>query len=148
MLKSAIYIFFYIGETRLNEEYKMSTNIFARTSSHTRANSMKSKQSETAETAGSLASKGNKSYIAMNSYDAFTPSSPYSLNIDFSNYANYNSGSDSNGGFLSSFSNALATLGTNFSAGMGGFGGFSAGGASSGGGSCGGGGGGGFTSFV
>lgn len=123
----------------------MSTNIFARTSSQGRANNVKSRPSETSETAGSLASKGERSYIAMNSYDMFTPSSPYSLNIDFSNYNNYNSGSGSNNGFLSSFSNAIATLGTNFADGVGGFGGFS-GGASSGGASCGGGGG--FTSFV
>lgn len=126
----------------------MTNNIFARTSSQNRnqANSVKSRPAETAETAGSLAMNSQKSYLAMNSYDLFTPSSPYSLNIDFSNYANVNNSgnhsmSSSNGGFWNSFANAIAVVGTDCT------GGFAGGGASvSSGASCGGGGG--FTSFV
>ncbi len=103
----------------------MTNNIFARTSSQqqNRTTNVKSRPSQTAETAGSLALKAEKSYIAMNSYDTFTPNSPYSLNIDFSNYANYNYGNSDNGGFLSSFANAVAVIGTD----CGGFAGASAG---------------------
>ena len=43
--------------------------------------------------------------------------------IDFSNYANYNYGNSDNGGFLSSFANAVAVIGTD----CGGFAGASAG---------------------
>lgn len=120
----------------------MTNNIFARTSQQQSTNSIKSRKSETAETAGSLAMKSEKSYLAMNSYDTVSINSPYSLNIDFSNYSSNNFGTDSNSGFLSSFSNAVAVIGTDCS----GFAGSSAGVSSVSSGSCGGGGG--FTSFV
>lgn len=140
MLKSENFVFFYISTTRGYKEYKMTNNIFARTSQKQSTNSIKSRKSETAETAGSLAMKSEKSYLAMNSYDTVSINSPYSLNIDFSNYSNNNFGSDSNSGFLSSFSNAVAVIGTDCS----GVAGSGAGAASVSSGSCGGG----FTSFV
>lgn len=119
----------------------MSNNIFARTSQQQRPNTIsKSKKSETAETAGSLAMKSEKSYLAMNSYDTISINSPYSLNIDFSNYSNPEAGTV-NSGFLSNFANAVALIGTDCS----GFTGAACT-AASGSGSCGGGGG--FTSFV
>ena len=121
----------------------MSNNIFARTSQQQRTSTItKSKKSETAETAGSLAMKSEKSYLAMNSYDTVSINSPYSLNIDFTNYSNPETGAAANSGFLSSFANAVAVIGTDCS----GFAGCSAGAASASSGSCGGGGG--FTSFV
>lgn len=120
----------------------MTTNIFARTSQQQAATStIKSKKSGTAETAGSLASKSEKSYLAMNSYDTIQINSPYSLNIDFSNYSNVEDGSSANSGFLGGFADAVALIGTDCS----GFAGAGAG-SSAGSASCGGGGG--FTSFV
>lgn len=124
----------------------MSTNIFARTSQQTSTQAVQNKKNETAETAGSLAMTTEPSLLAMNSYDTVQFNSPYSLNIDFSNYANmdYSTG-DNSSGFLGGFANAVAVIGTDCS-------GFSAGGVSAGcscgasSGSCGGGGG--FTSFV
>lgn len=121
----------------------MTNNIFARTSQQQRTSAVKSKKSETAETAGSLASKAEKSYLAMNSYDTVAFNSPYSLNIDFTNYANNNFGNASDSGFLSSFANAVAVIGTDCSGFAGCAGGAVSSSASSG--SCGGGG---FTSFV
>lgn len=122
----------------------MTTNIFARTSQQQAATStIKSKKSGTAETAGSLASKSEKSYLAMNSYDTIQINSPYSLNIDFSNYSNVEDGSSANSGFLGGFANAVALIGTDCSglAGAGVCAGTSAGSTSCSGG-------GGFTSFV
>ncbi len=120
----------------------MSNNIFARTSQQQRPSTIsKSKKSETAETAGSLAMKSEKSYLAMNSYDTISINSPYSLNIDFSNYSNPETGTV-NSGFLSNFANAVALIGTDCS----GFAGATACASASSSGSCGGGGG--FTSFV
>ncbi len=119
----------------------MTNNIFARTSQrHTSTSSIKGKKGGTAETAGSLASKSEKSYLAMNSYDTIQINSPYSLNIDFTNYANYNDGTMANSGFLGGFANAVAIIGTDCS----GFGGGFAGASCASSGSCGGG----FTSFV
>ena len=66
---------------------------------------------ETVETAGSLAlmPMGQKSdYLAMNSYDTFTTSSPVS--VDYASYANCTDGSSTAGGFLSNFSSAVATI--------------------------------------
>ncbi len=122
----------------------MTTNIFARTSQQqAAASTIKNKNKGTAETAGSLASKAEKSYLAVNTYDTIQINSPYSLNIDFSNYSNFEDGSSANSGFLGGFANAVAMLGTDCS-------GLAAAGAgactSSGSVSCGGGGG--FTSFV
>lgn len=137
-----IYFFLYKYH-EAKRSYKMTNNIFARTSQQQRPNSIsKSKKSETAETAGSLALKSEKSYLAMNSYDIVSINSPYSLNIDFTNYANPDAGSVVNSGFLSSFANAVAVIGTDCS----GFTGGASCGASVSSGSCGGGGG--FTSFV
>ncbi len=120
----------------------MSNNIFARTSQQQSASQVKSKKSETAETAGSLAMKSEKSYLAENTYDTVAFNNASVMTIDFSNYATVDEGGDS-AGFLSSFANAVAVIGT-------GDGGFSGGGVSAGAscssGSCGGGGG--FTSFV
>ena len=69
----------------------MTNNIFARTSQEQRTNTIsKSRKSETAETAGSLAMKSSeKSYLAMNTYDTISINSPYSLNIDFTNRGLY-----------------------------------------------------------
>ena len=124
----------------------MSTNIFARTSQQASTQAVQNKKNETAETAGSLAMTTEPSLLAMNSYDTVQFNSVYSLNIDFTNYANVESSSnDSAGGFLGGFANAVAIIGTDCSGFTGGT--VSAGcsaGASSG--SCGGGGG--FTSFV
>lgn len=121
----------------------MSNNIFARTSQQQRTNTVsKSKKSETAETAGSLAMKSEKSYLAMNSYDVVAINSPYSLNIDFSNYSTPEGDMNNNSGFLSSFANAVAIIGTDCT----GFAGAASGVSASSSGSCGGGGG--FTSFV
>ena len=121
----------------------MTNNNFARTSQQQRPNTIaKSKKSETAETAGSLALKAEKSYLAMNSYDTVSINSPYSLNIDFSNYSTPENGGMNNSGFLSNFANAVALIGTDCS----GFAGAATSAPSSGSCSCGGGGG--FTSFV
>ena len=121
----------------------MNDHIFSNDTQQQRPNTIsKSKKSETAETAGSLALKSEKSYLAMNSYDIVSINSPYSLNIDFTNYANPDAGSVVNSGFLSSFANAVAVIGTDCS----GFTGGASCGASVSSGSCGGGGG--FTSFV
>lgn len=120
----------------------MTNNIFARTSQEQRTNTIsKSRKSETAETAGSLAMKSSeKSYLAMNTYDTISINSPYSLNIDFTNYSAPEGGSNTNSGFLSNFANAVAVIGTDCS-------GCAASVASAGtSSSCGGGGG--FTSFV
>lgn len=120
----------------------MSTNIFARTSQEQRANRINTKKTETAETAGSLAMKAEKSYLAMNSYDTVSINSPYSLNIDFTNYSGESFGNTTNSGFLSSFANAVAVIGTDCS----GFTSACSASVSTGSSSCGGGGG--FTSFV
>ena len=67
---------------------------------------------ETVETVGSLALRpmGQKSdYLAMNSYDTFTTSHPVS--VDYASYADCGDSSASAGGFLSSFSSAVATIG-------------------------------------
>lgn len=76
-----------------------------------------SKPVETVETAGSLAlmPMGQKAeYLAMNSYDSFTSSNPFT--VDYSNYADYGD-SSIDGGFLSSFSSAISTIGFNGAAG-------------------------------
>ena len=121
----------------------MTTNIFARTSQQQASTTtIKSKNKGTAETAGSLASKAEKSYLAMNSYDTIQINSPYSLNIDFSNYSAPEGENSSSNGFLGGFANAVALIGIDCS----GFTGASTGASVSAGGcsSCGGG----FTSFV
>ncbi len=122
----------------------MTNNIFARTSQQTSTQTISSKKSETAETAGSLALKAEKSYLAMNSYDAVVFSTPQVINVDFSNYSTSEAGT-ANSGFLSNFANAVAVIGTDCAGGS--FVGASAGGGCASSGSCGGGGGG-FTSFV
>ncbi len=122
----------------------MTNNIFARTSQQqATAPAIKAKQNETAETAGSLALKSEKSYLAMNSYDTIIFNTPHTVNVDYSNYASSEFSTASQSGFLSSFANAVAVIGTDCS---GGFAGASAGGCTASSGSCGGGGG--FTSFV
>ncbi len=122
----------------------MTNNIFARTSQQqAAAPAIKAKQNETAETAGSLALKSEKSYLAMNSYDTIIFNTPHTVNVDYSNYAGSEFNTASESGFLSSFANAVAVIGTDCS---GGFVGASAGGGAVSSGSCGGGGG--FTSFV
>lgn len=121
----------------------MTNNIFARTSQQTSTQTISSKKSETAETAGSLALKSEKSYLAMNSYDAVVFSTPHVINVDFSNYSTSEAGA-ANTGFLSNFANAVAIIGTDCA---GGFVGAGAAGGCVSSGSCGGGGGG-FTSFV
>lgn len=91
------------------------------------------KPAETVETAGSLAMLFENGLMTMGQYDEFISSNPFS--VDYSMYTT-SEGDDSiaMGGFLSSFSNAVSTLG-GFTGG--GFsGGFSAGSC----GSCGGGG--------
>ena len=120
----------------------MTNNIFARTSQQTSTQTISTKKTETAETAGSLAMKSEKSYLAMNSHDAVVFSTPHATNMDYSNYSTNEAGA-ANSGFLSSFANAVAVIGTD---GAGGFVGASAGGGCASSGSCGGGGG--FTSFV
>jgi len=123
----------------------MSTNIFARTSQQTSAQSIQTKKNETAETAGSLAMAPAPSLLAMNSYDTVQFNNHSNvINIDFSNYANSESTVDSTSGFLSSFANAVAVIGTDCSGFSGGDCGCSAGASSGFSGSCGGG----FTSFV
>ena len=119
----------------------MNNNISARKSQQTATSSIKSKKNGTAETAGSLASKAEKSYLAMNSYDTIQFNSPYSLNIDFSNYSEIGYSNAPAGGFLSGFSEAVALIGTDCAGAS--FTGVSSG-ASTGSSSCGGG----FTSFV
>ena len=95
---------------------------------------------ESVETAGSLASNHFYSlFETNNAYDMFTTSNPFA--VDYSMYADYGD-SDSYGGFLASFSNAVSVIG-GFSDGAGfsgggcasfsGGGGFSGGGCSSGG---------------
>ena len=122
----------------------MTNNIFARTSNQNRTSSVKSNRSRTAETAGSLASRPTKTLLSTDSYDMVAFNSPYSLTIDYSNYANNEFATTSDSGFLSNFANAVAILGTDGAGFIGcSDGGASCGGSSSGGGSCGG-----FTSFV
>ncbi len=118
----------------------MSTNIFARTSQQTSAQTIQTKKNETAETAGSLAMLSTPSLLARNVYDTVQLNNSNIINIDFSNYTN-NEASEASSGFLGGFANAVAVLGTDCS----GFSGGDCGGcASASAGSCGGG----FTSFV
>lgn len=121
----------------------MSTNIFARSSQQASTQAVQNKKNETAETAGSLAMTSAPSLLAMNSYDVIQFNNPVAVNIDYSNYATFEGGTDTASGFLGGFANAVAVIGTDCS-------GFSGGAVSDGGGcssgSCGGGGG--FTSFV
>lgn len=72
---------------------------------------------ETAETAGSLAYNTGKSWFTVNVYDTFTPSNPFSLNIDFSNYTPYSDGGETVAcsSFMSGFASAVATVGTDCS---------------------------------
>ncbi len=122
----------------------MSTNIFARTSQQTSAQSIQTKKNETAETAGSLAMAPAPSLLSMNSYDTVQFNHSNVINIDFSSYSSYESTTDSTSGFLSSFANAVAVIGTDCSGFSGGDCGGSVGTSSGFSGSCGGG----FTSFV
>lgn len=90
------------------------------------------KPAEAVETAGSLAMLFENGLMTMGQYDEFISSNPFA--VDYSMYSD-SGDSVAMGGFLSSFSNAVSTLG---GVSAGGFtGGFSAG--SCGGGSCGGG---------
>lgn len=108
-------------------------------------NPANAKPVETAETAGSLAYNSGKSWFAVNVYDTFTPSNPFSLNIDFSNYTPYSDGGETvaSSNFMAGFASAVATVGTDCSGvsagGCAGFAGASSGASCSSGG---------FTSFV
>ena len=121
------------------KEQEIMNGITGKSSS--RANQTENtRPAKTVETAGSLAMNSAFNYFAAESYDSFSSSNPFAVN-----YAQYADCSDGetvaySGGFLGSFSSAVATLGTS--------GGFSGGGAVSCGPSSGGGcSSGGFTSF-
>ncbi len=101
-------VYIYVSNTRAIKEQLM--NVATRQQQAERVNNA-NKPVETVETAGSLAlmPMGQKSdYLAMNSYDTFTTSSPVS--VDYASYANCTDGSSSAGGFLSNFSSAVATI--------------------------------------
>ena len=83
-----------------------------------------SKTKESVETAGSLAMNSFQSLFAVDTYDEFFSSNPFA--IDYSLYAECDD-CVAYSGFLSSFSNAISTLGSagesSFSTGGGDFGG-------------------------
>lgn len=102
--------YIYVSNTRAIKEQLM--NVATRQQQAERVNNA-NKPVETVETAGSLAlmPMGQKSdYLAMNSYDTFTTSNPVS--IDYASYADCGDSSVSSSGFLSSFSTAVASIGT------------------------------------
>ncbi len=88
---------------------------------------------EVVETAGSLAMLYADGLLTMGQYDEFISNNPFT--VDYAMYSSYQStDSTSDGGFLSNFSSAVASIGS-FGGGFSG-GGFSSGACSSG--SCGG----------
>ena len=101
---------------------------------NTRANETANKPTEIVETAGSLAMLFNDGLLTVGQYDEFITNNPFM--VDYSMYSDFSDDiASSDGGFLSNFSNAVATLGTGATTGGGGFASFSG---SCGGGSCGG----------
>ena len=83
--------------------------ILAKTSEERANNIRNTKQSESIETAGSLAMNQFHSLFETNSYDEFSTSNPFA--VDYSQYSD--SGETvAYSGFLSSFSNAVSTLST------------------------------------
>lgn len=103
---------------------------------NSRANETANKPTEAIETAGSLAMMFYDGLLTVGQYDEFITNNPFV--VDYSMYANFSDDiASSDGGFLSNFSNAVATIGSNS---------FSGGGVASFSGSCGGGSCGSFTS--
>ena len=83
-------------------------SILAKSSENQLQGILSPKQSESVETAGSLAMGSNTSLFATNVYDMFTSSNPFS--IDYSQYSESTDTVAYAGGFLSSFSSAVSTL--------------------------------------
>ena len=78
---------------------------------NTRANETSNKPTEMVETAGSLAMLYNDGLLTVGQYDEFIATNPFM--VDYSMYANFSDDiASSDGGFLSNFSNAVATLGS------------------------------------
>ncbi len=78
-------------------------------SSEARANNINNtKQTESVETAGSLAMNQFHSLFETKVYDMFTSSNPFA--VDYSQYSESGNTVAYTGGFLSSFSNAVSTL--------------------------------------
>ncbi len=85
-----------------------------------------SKQKNDVETTGSIASNGYVPLfdVPVYNYDMFIPTNPFSLNIDFSSYANGgNENLANNSTFMQGFANAMAALSNSgFAGGFGGAG--------------------------
>lgn len=67
------------------------------------------KPTEVVETAGSLAMLYHEGLLTIGQYDEFISSNPFA--VDYSMYSDYSDNTASDSGFLSDFSNAVATLG-------------------------------------
>lgn len=86
----------------------------------TRSNETTNRPIQTVETAGSLAMLYNDGLLTIGQYDEFISSNPFA--VDYSLYSNYSDSSMAyDGGFLSDFSNAVATLGASNGISSGGF---------------------------
>lgn len=83
---------------------------------NTRANETTHKPNEAIETAGSLAMLFNDGLLTVGQYDEFVTANPFM--VDYSLYSNYSDDiASTDGGFLSDFSNAVATIGSSTSTG-------------------------------
>ena len=75
---------------------------------NTRANETAQKPIETIETAGSLAMLFQDGLLTVGQYDEFITNNPFA--VDFSLYSNFIGDDSGESGFLSNFSNAVATI--------------------------------------